>query len=118
MISLSCWERYYHSPGRYQICVHCRTLDWVGFSRGDGPIYSCLWLYCCLQCCRCDRSFIFIDHSRRSHYHWRRSLRFLPYAGVGASREMVAIIAYELPLILILLTVEKKQPWMAVSPSR
>ena len=31
-----------------------------------------------------------------------------PYAGVGASREMVAIIAYELPLILILLTVGKK----------
>lgn len=31
-----------------------------------------------------------------------------PYAGVGASREMVAIIGYELPLILVLLTVGKK----------
>jgi len=31
-----------------------------------------------------------------------------PYAGVGISREMVAIVAYELPLIIVLLTVGKK----------
>lgn len=31
-----------------------------------------------------------------------------PFAGVGISREMVAIIAYELPLILVLLTVGKQ----------
>ena len=31
-----------------------------------------------------------------------------PFAGVGISREMVAILSYELPLIIILLTVGKK----------
>ena len=31
-----------------------------------------------------------------------------PYAGVGLSREMVAVIAYELPLIIVLITVGKK----------
>jgi len=31
-----------------------------------------------------------------------------PYAGVGISREMVAIISYELPLVIVLLTIGKK----------
>lgn len=31
-----------------------------------------------------------------------------PYAGVGISREMVTMLAYELPLILVLLTIAKK----------
>ncbi len=31
-----------------------------------------------------------------------------PYAGVGLSREMVAMLSYELPLVIILLTVGKK----------